>query len=90
MSTTHTATTDVDQCQQVEWAEPLSVVATRPTRTLRHTLQRGMVTAEYAVGILAAIALAMVLLRVFNNPLVSDSMLQQVTKLIGQIGAQIK
>jgi len=43
--------------------------------------ERGMATAEYAVGILAAVALALVLLKVFN----ADSFLTTITKLISTI-----
>lgn len=79
---------------EVEFAAPLAPSAAlvpSPRRAaLRRTCQRGMVTAEYAVGILAAIALAMVLVNVFKDDTFKAEMLQQVTKLIGQIGAQIK
>ena len=40
--------------------------------------QRGMATAEYAVGILAAVALALVLLKVFN----ADGFLNTIGNLI--------
>jgi len=43
--------------------------------------ERGMATAEYAVGILAAVALALVLLKVFN----ADGFLTTITKLISGI-----
>jgi hypothetical protein len=50
-----------------------------PTRS--RLRERGMATAEYAVGILAAVALALVLLKVFN----SDGFLKTITDLIGKI-----
>jgi hypothetical protein len=55
-------------------------VAASPSRwaALR---DRGMATAEYAVGILAAVALALVLLKVFN----SDGFLKTVTNLVEKI-----
>ena len=43
--------------------------------------QRGMATAEYAVGILAAVALALVLMKVFN----ADGFLNTIGKLISFI-----
>lgn len=43
--------------------------------------ERGMATAEYAVGILAAVALALVLIKVFQG----DSFMTTVAKLIGTI-----
>ncbi|MGO4956797.1 DUF4244 domain-containing protein [Luteococcus sp. Sow4_B9] len=57
---------------------------------VRRVCERGMVTAEYAVGILAAIALALVLVQVFQDDAFSAELLRQVTKLIGQLGASIK
>lgn len=78
-----------------EWAETVVPVAA-PTRgdlrraRARHLAQRGMVTAEYAVGILAAIALALVLMQVFQHDTFKTTLLRQVTQLIGQIGKSIK
>ena len=43
--------------------------------------ERGMVTAEYVVGIIAAIALALVMLRVFK----ADGFLTMITDVIGGI-----
>ncbi|MDN5564290.1 MAG: DUF4244 domain-containing protein [Luteococcus sp.] len=71
------------------WAEPEVAFRERPKSSVRRACERGMVTAEYAVGILAAIALAMVLVNVFADGTFKKEMLHQVTKLIGQIGAQI-
>lgn len=61
------------------------------TRRGRATLlaQRGMATAEYAVGILAAVALALVLLRVFTDNKFFAQMLKLVTQLIGKAGGMI-
>ena len=47
--------------------------------------ERGMATAEYAVGILAAVALALVLIKVFN----ADSFLTIIVKLISEIFSKI-
>jgi len=46
---------------------------------------RGMATAEYAVGILAAVALALVLLKVFNAAPFIDT----ITKLLASIFQKI-
>ena len=90
--TTEPITTDL--AADVDFPAPLApsaVLVPSPRRAaLRRTCQRGMVTAEYAVGLLAAIALAMVLVNVFKDGTFKAEMLVQVTKLIGQIGAQIK
>lgn len=75
-----------------------SLVASQPssrpwvmTRRGRATLlvQRGMATAEYAVGILAAVALALVLLRVFTDNKFYAQLLKLVTQLIGKAGGMI-
>jgi hypothetical protein len=57
------------------------IAANRAIKWLRSSAQRGMVTAEYAVGILAAVALALVLLKVFK----ADSFLNTITELISLI-----
>lgn len=49
-----------------------------------------MATAEYAVGILAAVALALCLLRVFTDNEFFSKMLKFVTDLIGKAGAKIE
>lgn len=67
----------------------LAVAATRGSRS-RRLAERGMVTAEYAVGILSAIAFALVLLKVFHDNSVFTAMLHYVTSLIGQLSSQIK
>lgn len=56
---------------------------------LRRTVQRGMATAEYAVGILAAVALALVLLNIFNNNEFFSTMLKFVVGLIGKLGGML-
>lgn len=64
-----------------------------PTSTLRQQLarvwQRGMATAEYAVGILAAVALALVLLHIFTDNSFFEVLLKFVIDLIGKAGALI-
>lgn len=56
----------------------------------RRLAERGMSTAEYAVGVLAAVAFALVLLRVFTHADFFKTMLQFVLKIIGQVAGQIK
>lgn len=63
--------------------------AERRRAALRRAGQRGMVTAEYAVGILAAIALALVLLKVVNDNEFFTVLLKQVTALIGQMSKSL-
>lgn len=63
--------------------------ARRSAFQLRRACQRGMATAEYAVGILAAVALALVLLRVFTDNKFFAQMLKLVTQLIGKAGGMI-
>jgi hypothetical protein len=57
------------------------IAASRVIKWMRLGVQRGMATAEYAVGILAAVALALVLLKVFK----ADSFLNTITDLISSI-----
>lgn len=56
---------------------------------LRRTWHRGMATAEYAVGILAAVALALVLLNIFNNNEFFATLLKFVVGLIGKLGGML-
>ncbi len=68
----------------------------RPSRLTRmadrtgRTLQRGMATAEYAVGILAAVALALVLLKIVTGQQFFSGMLKVVLDVLNKAGAQIK
>ncbi|MDR1355409.1 MAG: DUF4244 domain-containing protein [Propionibacteriaceae bacterium] len=59
------------------------LVCIRPTwvRTLWRRSERGMATAEYAIGILAAVAFALVLLKVFR----SNGFLGLITQLVAKI-----
>lgn len=61
-----------------------------PQGRVRRLAERGMTTAEYAVGILAACALALVLLKVFNDNEFFNALLKLVVKLIGVVGGMIK
>lgn len=60
-----------------------SAVAGSPARRARG--ERGMVTAEWAVGIIAAIALAGVLIAVVTNGAVEDALLKIVLGIINTI-----
>lgn len=51
----------------------------------RRLAERGMATAEYAVGILAAVALALVLMKVFN----SSSFLTTISKFLSTIFSKV-
>ncbi len=62
----------------------------RPASNVRRACQRGMVTAEYAVGILAAVALALVLLKVITNNNFFTMVLKFVLKVIQTVSGQIK
>ncbi|MEL4544498.1 hypothetical protein AAEX63_01730 [Luteococcus sp. H138] len=51
-STTISTTTQAEIAEQSVWAEPEVAFRERPMSHTRRVCQRGMVTAEYAVGIL--------------------------------------
>jgi len=57
----------------------------RARRKAWQLAERGMATAEYAVGILAAVALALVLIKVFN----AGGFIDTITKLISTIFEKI-
>ena len=63
--------------------------ATTRRLAMRRAWQRGMATAEYAVGILAAVALALVLLNIFTNNDFFTAMLKFVVGLIAKVGGMI-
>lgn len=64
------------------------VLMSRKQRLARF-VQRGMTTAEYAVGILAAVTLALVLLRIFNDNAFFESLMKLVLDLLNQVSAMI-
>lgn len=68
-------------CEVTTWAEPIAPMRYRWAKTDR-LIERGMATAEYAVGILAAVALALVLFKVFSGNEFAGKMLKFVTDLI--------
>jgi len=57
----------------------------RMKKKARELAERGMATAEYAVGILAAVALALVLLKVFNAGGFLDTIMKLVTSIFDKV-----
>mgnify|MGYP000898689945 FL=1 len=81
-------THDTTACSVVgEHLVPVPVTA--HTGVVRRTLQRGMATAEYAVGILAAVALALVLLNIFKHNEFFSQMLKFVVDLIAKMSGML-
>lgn len=60
----------------------------RPGR-IRLGYERGMATAEYAVGILAAVALALVLLRIITDNSFFSRLLRIVLQILEKVGAMV-
>lgn len=77
-----------DSAEPTQWATPLPVARNRWAKVDK-AIERGMATAEYAVGILAAVALALVLLRVFTDNRFFTQLLKFVTGLIGKVGTML-
>ena len=63
-------------------ADPTDVVAPNGTASRASRSERGMVSAEWAVGIIAAIAIAGVLIAVVTNGQVQSALLAFVLKVI--------
>ncbi|MGK2309971.1 DUF4244 domain-containing protein [Cutibacterium sp. V947] len=64
--------------------------AHRRCRVVRNKIvDRGMATAEYAVGMLAAVALALVLLKVITHQEVFTKLLKLVVSIIGKAGGML-
>ena len=63
-------------------ADPTDVVASKGTALRASRSERGMVSAEWAVGIIAAIAIAGVLIAVVTNGQVQAALLAFVLKVI--------
>lgn len=85
---TKTESTQIAAIDQIQVATEQSLVR-RGARGLRRAWQRGMATAEYAVGVLAAVALAIVLLNIFTNNDFFTAMLKFVVGLIAKVGGLI-
>lgn len=80
-----TIDTDTIDAQLEHLSTTVPAVTSSRGSKLRLACQRGMATAEYAVGILAAVALALVLLKVFNDNAFFDVLLRFVVDLIKKI-----
>lgn len=63
--------------------------APKPKGRVRRALERGNTTAEYAVGILAAVALSLVLLKIFTGNDFFSALLKLVLKIIAAIADKI-
>jgi hypothetical protein len=50
-------------------------------RPARHLAERGLTTVEYAIGLLGAAAAAMLLLRIFNDNSLFDTIMKWVTDI---------
>lgn len=77
----------VDEAEQ--WAEPLEPATWRPSK-VAVACQRGMATAEYAIGILAAICVALTLAKMLTGASFIDKLTKPITTMIGTLGTQIK
>lgn len=53
--------------------------------TARRFIERGLTTVEYAIGLLAAAALALVLLRIFNDNTFFQTMFDWVIAVFGKV-----
>lgn len=51
----------------------------------RRLAQRGLTTVEYAIGLLAAAAVALVLLRIFNDNAFFQTLFDWVIDIFGQV-----
>ena len=67
----------------------LQPVVRHPPTKIRRAWQRGMATAEYAVGVLAAVAISLVLLKIVTGKDFFSAMLKFVVSLISKVGEQI-
>jgi hypothetical protein len=61
----------------------------RPASRLRRICERGMVSAEWAVGLIAAIAIAGVLVSIVTSGPVRDALLHVILSVIGWISSTL-
>ena len=63
------------------------VVAKTPKKISRRArlAERGLTTVEYAIGLLAAAAVALVLLRIFNDNAFFQTMFKWVVDIFGKV-----
>ena len=71
------------------WAEPVAPMRWRPGRAT-HLPQRGMATAEYAIGILAAICVALSLAKFVTGAEFLTPFTKAVGTYIGQVARDVK
>lgn len=73
-----------------EGSSSLALIADSATVVETRRSQRGMVSAEWAVGIIAAIAIAGVLLAVVTSGSVKAALLAFILKVIGEFAVGLK
>lgn len=59
----------------------------RPRHRVRHLAERGLTTVEYAIGLLAAAAAALVLVRIFNDNAFFQALFDWVIQVFNQVSA---
>lgn len=62
-----------------------NLVPTDKTHQLRRLAERGLTTVEYAIGLLAAAAVALVLLRIFNDNNFFRTLFDWVIDVFGKV-----
>ncbi|MFT8395782.1 DUF4244 domain-containing protein [Propionibacterium sp.] len=67
----------------------VAIGRTRRNTRLARARERGMATAEYAVGILAAVALALVVLRIVTDNSFFSRLLRIVLQILQRVGGMI-
>ena len=60
-------------------------IVIRPKGRIRRLAERGLTTVEYAIGLLAAAAVALVLLRIFNDNAFFQTLFNWVIDIFGQV-----
>lgn len=63
----------------------MSILVSPRPRRLRRLAQRGLTTVEYAIGLLAAAAVALVLLRIFNDNSFFQTLFKWVVDIFGKV-----
>ena len=79
----------VNPSETTDRSHPGPLGRRRSASTIRRAYERGMATAEYAVGILAAVALALVLLRIITDNSFFSRLLRIVLQILERVGAMI-
>lgn len=60
-----------------------------PPRRVRRLAERGLTTVEYAIGLLAAAAVALVLLRIFNDNAFFKTLFDWVIDVFGNVAGAL-